>query len=59
MEFDGKDMFFGLVYGFEKEWGYFSLKELKFVRGPLGLGVERDLYFTPTKIKELERGWHA
>lgn len=52
-EFDGEDLFFGLVDGFEREWGYFSLRELESVRGPLNLGVERDLYFEPTKFKEL------
>ena len=52
-EFDGKDTFFGLVDGFEKELGYFSLKELQSVKGPLGLKIERDLYFKPTKIKDL------
>lgn len=44
-------MFFGLVDGFERELGYFSLNELQSIRGALGLPVERDLYFTP----ELER----
>ena len=44
-EFDGEDTFFGLVDGFEKELGYFSLSELQSVKGPLGLGIERDLYF--------------
>ncbi len=44
-EFDGEDLFFGLVHGFEKELGYFSLSELESLRGPYGLGVERDLYF--------------
>jgi len=53
VEFDGEDLFFGLVHGFEKEWGYFSLRELQAVRGPWGLPVERDLYFSPTKIKEV------
>jgi hypothetical protein len=37
--------FFGLVDGHEKEWGYFSLAELQRGRGPLGLRIERDLYF--------------
>ena len=27
------------------EWGYVSLNELKSIKGPLGLGIERDLYF--------------
>ena len=52
-EFDGKDTFFGLVDGFEKELGYFSLSELQNVTGPLGLKIERDLYFKPTKLKDL------
>ena len=54
-EFDGKDTFFGLVDGFEKELGYFSLSELENVRGNLGLRVERDLYFQPKTLKELMR----
>jgi hypothetical protein len=52
-EFDGEDTFFGLVSGFEVELGYFSLSELKRVRGKLGLPVERDLYFRPQTFKEL------
>jgi hypothetical protein len=52
-EFDGKDTFFGLVDGQEKELGYFSLRELESVRGPMGLPVERDLYFKPTKLGEI------
>ncbi len=38
-------MFFGLVDGFERELGYFSLSELESVHGPYGVGIERDLYF--------------
>ena len=52
-EFDGVDIFFGLVDGLDKELGYFSLSELESVHGSLGLKVERDLYFKPTKIGEL------
>ena len=52
-EFDGKDTFFGLVDGFEKELGYFSLSELESVKGPLGLKIERDVYFKPMKLKDL------
>ena len=33
--------------GLEDEWGYFLLSELKSARGPFGLAIERDLYFTP------------
>jgi hypothetical protein len=54
-EFDGEDLFFGLVQGFEEEWGYFSLKELETVRGPLGLPIERDLYFAPTPASAVSR----
>jgi hypothetical protein len=54
-EYDGKDTFFGLVSGFEVELGYFSLTELESVRGQLGLSVERDLYFTPTTLRELQK----
>ena len=52
-EFDGEDIFFGLVSGFEVELGYFSLKELQEVKGPLGLPIERDLHFEPKTLKEL------
>ena len=52
-EFDGEDAFFGLVDGFCKEMGYFSLSELESVRGPLGLKIERDLYLKPTTLEEL------
>lgn len=52
-EFDGEDVFFGLVVGHEAELGYFSLSELLSIRGPLGLPVERDLYYVPKTLKEL------
>ena len=42
----GDWMFFGLVDGHEKELGYFTLSELKQVRGGLRLPIERDMYFT-------------
>ena len=48
-EFDGEDIFFGLVRGFEQELGYFSLSELE----SWGYMVERDLYFTPTTLYKL------
>lgn len=53
-EFDGEDLFFGLVDGQEKEWGYFSLKELESLRGPWGLKIERDLYFGQPQIKDMK-----
>ena len=52
-EFDGEDLFYGLVYGFEKELGYFRLSELKQIKGKLGLPIERDRYFIPKPLKEL------
>ena len=53
-EFDGEDILFGLVVGLEVEFGYFSLKELQSVRGPWGLPIERDLYYRPATLKELQ-----
>ena len=52
-EFDGDDIFFGMVSGFAVELGYFSLAELDAVRGPLGLPIERDIFFVPQTLKEL------
>lgn len=52
-EFDGEDVFFGLVVGFEMELGYFSLSELKEARGPMGLLIERDLFFDQKSLREL------
>ena len=52
-EFDGEDIMFGLVEGLEKELGYVSFSELKDLRGPLGLPIERDLYFKPKKLFEI------
>jgi len=52
-EFDGDDIFFGLVNGMELEFGYFSLKELQSVKGSMGLPIERDLYFEPKSLREL------
>ena len=54
-EFDGQDLFFGLVYGFETEFGYFSLSELEQARGPLGLPIERDVHFQPKKLSEVRK----
>lgn len=58
-EFDGEDMFFGLVDGFEVELGEFSLSELASVRNRFGLGIERDLHFAPRPLSSLSccPGW--
>ncbi|MBI9018761.1 MAG: DUF2958 domain-containing protein [Phycisphaerae bacterium] len=52
---DGSEdaLFFGLVDGFEKELGYFNLKELEAVKGPLGLPIERDLHWQPKALEEI------
>jgi hypothetical protein len=53
VEFDGKDTLWGLVVGHETECGYFSLNELREFVGSTTLGIERDMYFSPTKIQDL------
>jgi hypothetical protein len=45
--------FFGLVDGLEKELGYFMLSELEEVRGPMGLPIERDIYWQPKTLREI------
>lgn len=49
------EVFFGLVDGFEREFGSFSLEELVDNRGKLGCEIERDLYFKPIKLKDLQK----
>ena len=53
IEFDGEDIFYGLVDGDFPELGYFSLSELTAVRGKLGLPLERDLDFQPRRLSQL------
>lgn len=48
VEFDGDDIFFGLVNGHEAELGYFSLSELE--SHPL---VRRDETWTPRPLAEM------
>ena len=45
--------FFGLVDGQYKELGYVSLRELESVRGPMGLPIERDLWWQPKTLEEI------
>lgn len=56
VEFDPETkLFYGWVDGDFPEWGYFSLDELSQVRGgPLNLSIERDLFFTPKSMKDIE-----
>ena len=44
---------FGLVEGQCKELGYFRLSELESVRGPMGLPIERDMYWKPKTLQEI------
>lgn len=59
LEYDSKDRtFFGLVHGFEQEFGYFSLDELEqtviFGNVP---AIERDLYWNSnTTLEDVEKG---
>ena len=52
-------LFFGLVVGFEKELGYFSLSELKTakegLRGLQALPIERDVWFREQRLSEVRR----
>ncbi len=51
------DICFGYVVSpYESELGYFSLEELKSLRGRLGTWVERDLFFKPTPLSKIKKG---
>jgi len=57
VEYDPEEeMFFGFVSIFgdhNDEWGYFPLAELESFKGTFGLGIERDMSFTPKKFSEI------
>ena len=55
IEWDGEDLCFGFVVGHDQELGYFSLADIREVRGGLGLPVERDLYFTPCPLSAVRQ----
>jgi len=55
MEYDSEDRCFGFVKGHDAEFDYFSLRGLASLRGPAGLGVERDRHFTPTEVGDMPR----
>ena len=47
---------FGYVISpFESELGYFSLNEIKLIKGTLGLSVEKDISFKPTKLSKIKK----
>ena len=54
---------FGFAYdaGYPEgaELGYLSLKELMDVKGPVGLRVERDMYFKPCLLSEAKQRLHG
>lgn len=58
-EFDGRDLFFGLVDGHEVGLGHFSLAELESVKGPFGLKIERDRGWKPTPLSEVRKSVDA
>lgn len=49
---DGDLKFFGHVHGDFPELGYFLLSELESVRGPVGMKIERDMYFKGHMLSE-------
>ncbi|MEQ9262040.1 MAG: DUF2958 domain-containing protein [Owenweeksia sp.] len=50
-------IFFGYVTGLQfDEWGTFSLDELQELKLPLGLRIERDLWFDEKPFSELIKG---
>ena len=54
---EGEDfIMFGLCDLGLPELGYVSLDEMLAVRGPLGLGIERDLHWVPKTLREVRRG---
>ena len=55
IEYDGEDRFYGLVDGFEKEFGYFTRTELESATGPMGLKIERDINWSPKPISEVKK----
>jgi hypothetical protein len=55
-EFDGENLFFGVVLGFERELGYFSLAEFEEVNKSAGFErIRRDPSFTPTPVSKVTK----
>jgi len=55
-EFDGTSLFFGVVLGFERELGYFSLAEFEQVNRDAGYDrIRRDPNFKPTRVSVIMR----
>jgi hypothetical protein len=46
---------FGFVVGLaEDELGYISLTEMESIKGPLGIGIELDMYFQQKRLSEVK-----
>ena len=43
------------LYSDYPELGYFSLSELQDLKGPMGLSIERDMYFKPIRLSEIKK----
>ena len=60
---EDSDYLWGIVDGFAVEMGSFSLEELSSIKGPLGIGIERDLHFKTRSAKsvweDLNNGIHV
>jgi hypothetical protein len=54
-----KDYAWGIVDGDAVEMGSFSMRELESIQLPLGLGIERDIYFEPVPASELWKELNA
>ncbi len=53
LEWDGADEFYCFMTGGgENEYGYQSLTEFANTRGPIGIGIEIDVWFTPKPLGE-------
>ncbi len=55
LSIDGDIAFGYVVSSFGAELGYFSLDEIKGIKGSLGIGVERDLEFKPTRLSVIKK----
>ena len=55
MSIDNNICFGYVISPFGAELGYFSLEEIKSIKGSLGIGVELDLEFKPTKLSIIKK----
>lgn len=55
MSIDNNICFGYVISPFGAELGYFSLEEIKGIKGNLRIGVERDLSFKPTRLSVIKK----